>query len=624
MKELLRQLTIRQRVLLGFGSISILLIVVGGVTLWGLWRMNDFFRRFDEANRQASLQIDIDRSTSLIQRHVVRFMHEGYPSAGESALDLMDSLRDKLKTAMEHAMGSPSLQVTLKEMDGHLDIYEETFRAAMVEKQLTTSLIREELPRLWEDLEVLIKAYHTLPGITHPDVHELTELANARASILTYFESLDSRMTYQSRQHLDTLSRHIREKKREDPPAYHDRIDEIAEGVLAYDRAINRAIQATRGYLFLINVVMSGEASEILFKAQQLGQAGEARKATLRTGLDHFLERINRFIIGMIALSILIGLLQAIVLGRQIVLPLGQIKDTFQALSRGEKDAVIPPYRKADEIGDLVKAANVFKDRNAQTEVLLQQAQSLTTELEQKQEALRRSNEEMEQFVFTVSHDLKSPIVTSMGFIGIIRDLARAGRMEEAVQKLDRIEQANTRMGLLINDLLELSRVGRIDMEPAPVDMGPFLEQVKESLAPVLREAAFSLELNGPFPTVFANPNRVLQVFENLIGNAIKYGKSQDNLPNRIEISCRTEATRNRHVFLVRDYGIGVPPEFREKVFGLFMRLDTKSEGTGIGLAVVRKLMLLHGGEAWMESPNGPGALFCIALPIPQFPSPNL
>lgn len=237
---------------------------------------------------------------------------------------------------------------------------------------------------------------------------------------------------------------------------------------------------------------------------------------------------------------------------------------------------------------------------------------SYQAKLEANRRELARSNEELEQFVYTVAHDLKAPLVTSMGFIRMIKDFAEKGEYKKAISKLDQVIQANTRMGQLINDLLELCRVGRIAEEKQYLDMNVILKSFKESLRNRLEKEGFNLVLESAYPTIYANESRVLQVFENLMSNAYKYGRSASG-ENVVKIGSREN--EDEYLFSITDNGQGIPREYHEKIFGLFYRLDNDMDGTGVGLAVVRKVLQFHEGRVWVESEVGKGATFWLAFP---------
>ena len=213
--------------------------------------------------------------------------------------------------------------------------------------------------------------------------------------------------------------------------------------------------------------------------------------------------------------------------------------------------------------------------------------------------------------MYTVSHDLKSPLVTSMGFISIVKKLAGQGKYQEAIERLDKVVLANERMSHLISDLLELSRVGRTETEKTRLDLNELLEDFCNQNCERIKSRGFELSLQGKFSVIHANRSRVLQVFENLISNALKYGSNPTD--SRIEIG--GQITPTDHLVYVKDYGPGIAADYHEKIFGLFYRLVNSREGTGIGLAITKKIMKYYGGDIWVESSPGAGATFWLKFP---------
>ena len=180
---------------------------------------------------------------------------------------------------------------------------------------------------------------------------------------------------------------------------------------------------------------------------------------------------------------------------------------------------------------------------------------------------------------------------------------------------LDKVVKANERMSQLISDLLELSRVGRIDMDKKLLDLNALLADFTRNQTERLKAAQFTLLIGPKMPTVQANESRTLQVFENILSNALKYVRTESEA-RCLEISA-TEDAQWYHIYCA-DNGPGIPAEYREKIFGLFYRLDVNTEGTGIGLAVAKKIMKFHGGDIRAEERLGPGAVFHLTFPKPE------
>jgi signal transduction histidine kinase len=255
----------------------------------------------------------------------------------------------------------------------------------------------------------------------------------------------------------------------------------------------------------------------------------------------------------------------------------------------------------AANIGIAIQNAQLYTD--AQQE--LAERKKLIAELETK-------NAELERFTYTVSHDLKSPLITIRGFLGFVEQDAGSGNMKRLHSDIQRISEATDKMQSLLYDLLKLSRVGRLMNEP---ETFPFFDLVREALDNVhgqLEAKKVAVKLQPDLPTVYGDRQRLVEVLQNLIDNAAKFMEDQPD--PWIEIGQRGEEN-GAPVFYVKDNGIGIAPEQQERVFGLFNKLDPMSEGTGIGLALVKRIVEFHGGRIWVESEVGKGSAFYFTLP---------
>src|SRR3989344_3810002 len=224
---------------------------------------------------------------------------------------------------------------------------------------------------------------------------------------------------------------------------------------------------------------------------------------------------------------------------------------------------------------------------------------------------IQQKNLEMEQFVYTVSHDLKSPLVTSSGFLGLLKEDIAAQRYDKVADSVGRLERENSRMNQLIDDLLQLSRVGRIKLEVEDVAISSLIKAIIENLSAQIQEKSVTTSVMDNLPSVRGDRKRIYQVFENLIINALKYGVEGSNPL----ITIGSELADDEIRFFVRDNGPGISKEYHKKIFGLFQRLVSDNRGTGVGLTIVSRIMQLHGGRVWVESEIGQGATFWVAFP---------
>ena len=241
-----------------------------------------------------------------------------------------------------------------------------------------------------------------------------------------------------------------------------------------------------------------------------------------------------------------------------------------------------------------------------------QELEQRTDEIEIKNTELQSQNAELERFNYTASHDLKAPLVTIKGFLGLLGKDIGAGNSEAMTRDMDQIGSTADKMIQLLDELLELSRIGRQMNAPEALELGVLVREAADRLAMQIQDRGVDLQIAPDMPRVRGDPGRLLEVFQNLIDNSIKFMGDQEK--PRIEIGAERE---NGQVHCwVRDNGIGIAPMFHERVFDLFDRLDTKIDGTGIGLALVKRIIEVHGGRIWLESAGeGHGSAFHFELP---------
>jgi PAS domain S-box-containing protein len=232
--------------------------------------------------------------------------------------------------------------------------------------------------------------------------------------------------------------------------------------------------------------------------------------------------------------------------------------------------------------------------------------ESLIRELEAK-------NAELEHFGFAVTHDLKAPLVTVRGFADYLEKDVRAGRTDRLARDAERITEAVARLQRLLDELFELSRAGRPVGPPAAVPAGDLVQDALRLLRGRVVATGARVEVKGPLPVVFGDRARLVQVLQNLLDNAMKF--SAGAAAPSVTVESRP-GEEGRAVLVVRDEGIGIEARHRDSVFDLFAKLDPRAEGSGVGLALVRKIVESHGGRVWLESEGaGAGTAAVVTLP---------
>jgi len=247
----------------------------------------------------------------------------------------------------------------------------------------------------------------------------------------------------------------------------------------------------------------------------------------------------------------------------------------------------------------------------------IQQARHISerkrNELEREQliRQLEDKTAELERFIYTVSHDLKSPLITISGFLGFLREDFAARDAEGFESTIGRIGNASEKMKQLLEELLELSRIGRKSNPCQPAELGGIVREAVEMVSGRIMETGAVVEVAKDLPVVVVDRQRLVQVYENLIDNAVKF--SAQAAPPRVSIGVRPG---EEPVYFVADNGVGIDPKYHARIFELFEKLDPRSSGTGVGLAIVSRIVSVHGGRMWAESDGlGHGTTFCFTLP---------
>jgi PAS domain S-box-containing protein len=292
---------------------------------------------------------------------------------------------------------------------------------------------------------------------------------------------------------------------------------------------------------------------------------------------------------------------------RQVLETGAEVRRAFWLTSNGQRvflDCYYEPVR--DAAGNVigVGGASVNLTEQKRAEEALQKAAK----------ELARSNEDLQQFAYVASHDLREPLRTISGFLKLLQERYAPQLDAKAREYIGYSVDGATRMSNLIRDLLEYSRAGRKTDELRPVDARQALAGALASLRTAVQEAGATVT-HDELPTVHGDPTQLTQLFQNLVGNAIKFRHAER--PCQVHVAAAEQ--QGGWVFSVRDNGIGIPPDQADRIFVIFQRLHTREQyaGTGIGLAICKKIVERHGGRISVESKPGEGSTFFFTLPEP-------
>ena len=274
------------------------------------------------------------------------------------------------------------------------------------------------------------------------------------------------------------------------------------------------------------------------------------------------------------------------------------------------------------------KSRNQFTEHHAELAVMFANQLAIAldnarlfSELQNELEERRRliaelelKNTELERFTYTVSHDLKSPLFTIRGFLGYLEQDALSGNHARLKSDIQRIIDATDKMQRLLNELLELSRIGRLQNEFTKFSFEDLAREAAELVQGQIMAGGVRVLIEPNLPIIYGDRMRLTEVLQNLLDNAAKFMGDQPTPCVQIG-QAGEDMERGMPILYVRDNGMGIPAEHHERVFGLFNQLDPKTEGTGLGLALVKRIIETHGGRIWIESEAKVGTTFFFTLP---------
>jgi signal transduction histidine kinase len=356
-------------------------------------------------------------------------------------------------------------------------------------------------------------------------------------------------------------------------------------------------------------------------RAKELFDRIRARAGVLFSTVDHKAAesrntRRRYLIVFVVALSLTVlvvaaaGLFVWSGMHRWVLAPVERLRDQTRVVAGGQTYTQIV----ADGPAELTDLGSDVEAMRLQIAGQLARAEEIQEELRVQGAELARSNDDLQQFAYVASHDLSEPLRKVANFCQLLERQYGPQLDDRARQYIDFAVDGAKRMQVLIGDLLALSRVGRTTDEFVPVDLDRALEDALATLAHPIDEAGGRVERLSPLPTVAGDRSLLTSLVENLIGNAIKYRREDEPPVVRIGVEDTGEAWE----FTVSDNGIGIEPDYAERIFVVFQRLHLRDKygGTGIGLALARKIVEFHGGRIWLAPvQSGPGATFRFTLP---------
>lgn len=351
------------------------------------------------------------------------------------------------------------------------------------------------------------------------------------------------------------------------------------------------------------------------FSLDRIKKATDTMTRKIGDGIDNAVAGISRNMLFLLPAILIPSMLVGWFFVHKIVSPIKKLVLGTERVSKGNLTYRIDSKSK-DEIGQLAISFNDMTSQLGESKRQLQDyALNLEKKVDEKTNELEKINNELRDFVYIISHDLKEPLFTIMGYTSRLSKAYEDTFDTKGMSYIDRIKANAERLNQRISEIMEVVRIGRVKHNFENIDSRVIVKDVVTTLENKIETNKINVIIQDNLPMVFCEERRMYDVFSNLVTNAIKF--MGDSNQREIRIGCNKNG--DYYEFVVEDTGIGIQAESHEQIFKIFRRLkDIEAEGTGVGLAIVKKIVELHKGKIWVESPvkDGRGTRFCFMIPV--------
>lgn len=417
-------------------------------------------------------------------------------------------------------------------------------------------------------------------------------------------------------------------------PYYQNSLPVWREGLDNIYALTNQLIQVTRTHLYDTDVLLANRVGLMVEGIAEIEALYRSQADQALTNNRQALERHETQFLILAALAGFLAIFLSGFVSRQIARPIHQLVDVFHKLASGQRVTKIPMIYRKDDFGKLARAAEIFRHKNEDTQYLLHQSQSLVKELQElnaelneqisvrekveknlalRQEELERSNRDLSQFAYAASHDLQEPLRMVSSYLQLLERRYQDQLDKDARDFIGFAVDGATRMKKLIRSLLDYSRIGTHGSEFKEVNLNTIFKSVKKDIELLIKESQAELVAKD-LPVVWGDEAQLQTLIQNIVTNSIYY---RSDLPPKIKIDSQTH--RDHYEICITDNGIGFDQQFSDKIFVIFQRLHGRNVyagGTGIGLALCKRIVERHDGRIWADSTPGEGTSVHFTLPI--------
>ncbi|WP_149496752.1 sensor histidine kinase [Roseiconus lacunae] len=605
-------LTLRSRIFLSAGVQLLLCLVCCTVGFYGQYRLTKLFAAHEEIGKVAEAVQEIDKNVHQLKLAAENYLHTGATSKKKAAEKLAVTISQSTERLRQGTIRE-DVRELLDQMSEHVAEFAKQLERASVERKIREQLVHEVLPEKIDTLRDTIDRYAKRSDADRDDGFDsaaaFASLYQSESYLHRYLIRPRSRLKREFVGSVNTLVSMFNSAGPDETEATGMARGELNGLATEFRRLGLRSMQATLGFMFYENVVMAGQISEFSYYSKLIHQRVADDLQSNRDRRDEAFRQTYWFTL----LGCLLALILAVTVSRRlycsIVNPISDLTTAFRKLAKGQTLIEIPGLSRHDEIGRMSEAAQVFSEKNRETKELLATAQRLSHDLDEKATSLEEINSELDNFAYVASHDLKAPLRGIKNLATWVREDLGEEIPEETKEHLELMASRVVKMESLLTDLLEYSRIGKNEQQVETIHLRGFvssvLEMLEDTAEVTISVSGGDFEIETPVP-----PLR--QVLLNLVVNAIKY--NDKGTEGRVEI--RLEESGDFARVNVIDNGKGIEQTHFDRIFKMYQRVSPGNiEGSGMGLAIVKKQVERLGGTIKLESSVGTGSTFLVDWP---------